>query len=123
MKDDPKSIARKIYQAYVEKNRAAIEALLSEDFHFTSPLDNRLSRATYLDRCWKNSETTTGFRIVNLVSEGEHVLVTYEGQDTTGKRFRNTEIITVRDGKIVEIEVYFGWSIPHEAPKGGFINA
>ena len=123
MKDDPKSIVRKIYQAYVDKDRAAIEALLSEDFHFTSPLDNRLSRATYFDRCWKNSETTTGFRIVNLVSEGEHVLVTYEGQDTTGKRFRNTEIITVRDGKIVEIEVYFGWSIPHEAPKGGFINA
>jgi hypothetical protein len=25
------------------------------------------------------------------VSEGEQVLVTYEGRDTTGKRFRNTE--------------------------------
>lgn len=59
---------------------------------------------------------------MNLVSEGEHVLVTYEGENTTGKRFRNTEIITVRDGKIVEVEVYFGWSIPHEAPEGGFIN-
>jgi ketosteroid isomerase-like protein len=91
VKDDPKSIVRKIYQAYVDKDRAAIEALLSEDFHFTSPLDNRLSRPTYFDRCWKNSETTTGFRFVNLVSEGEHVLVTYEGRDTTGKRFRNTE--------------------------------
>jgi len=59
---------------------------------------------------------------VNLVSEGEHVFVTYEGQNTTGKRFRNTEIMTVRDGKIVEVEVYFGWSIPHEAPEGGFVN-
>ena len=73
MKDDPKSIARKSYQAYVDKDRAAIEAVLSEDFHFTSPLDNRLSRATYFDRCWKNSEPITGFRFVNLVSEGEHV--------------------------------------------------
>ena len=27
--------------------------------------------------------------------------------------------MTVRDGKIVEVEVYFGWSIPHEAPAGG----
>jgi len=123
VKDDQKSIARKMYQAYVDKNRAAIEELLSEDFHFTSPLDNRLSRALYFDRCWKNSETTKEFRFVNLVSEGEHVLVTYEGQDITGKRFRNTEIISFRDGKIVEVEVYFGWSIPHEAPEGGFINS
>ena len=122
MKDDPESIARKSYQAYVDKDRAAIEAVLSDDFHFTSPLDNRIKRETYLDRCWKNSETIAGFKFVNLVSEGEQVFVTYEGQNTTGKRFRNTEIMTVRDGKIVEVEVYFGWSIPHEAPEGGFVN-
>ena len=105
MKDDPKSIARKSYQAYVDKDRAAIESVLSDDFHFTSPLDNRLNRETYFDRCWKNSETIAGFKFVNLVSEGEHVFVTYEGQNTTGKRFRKTEIMTVRDGIIVEVEV------------------
>jgi hypothetical protein len=33
-------------------------------------------------------------------------------------RFRNTEIITVRKDRIVE--VYSGWSIPHEAPAGRF---
>ena len=48
MKDDPKSIARKSYQAYVDKDRAAIEAILSDDFHFTSPLDNRIKRETLL---------------------------------------------------------------------------
>jgi len=26
-------------------------------------------------------------------------------------------------GLITEIEVYFGWSIPHEAPKGGFVTS
>jgi hypothetical protein len=31
--------------------------------------------------------------------------------------------MTVRDGKIVEVEVYFGWSIPHEAPEGGWAAA
>ena len=50
MKDDPQSIARKSYQAYIDKDRAAIEAVLSEDFHFTSPLDSRLNRETYFDR-------------------------------------------------------------------------
>jgi hypothetical protein len=35
---------------------------------------------------------------------------------------RNTELFTQRNGKIVEVEVYFGWSIPHEAPEGGFVE-
>jgi hypothetical protein len=38
------------------------------------------------------------------------------------ERFRNTEIVTVRDGQIVEVEVYFGWSIPHKAELGGFVE-
>jgi len=39
-----------------------------------------------------------------------------------GKRFRNTEIMTIREGRIVEVEVYFGWNIPHQAAPGGFVN-
>jgi hypothetical protein len=44
---DPISISRKAYQAYVDKDRAAIELLIGDRFRFTSPLDNRLDRATY----------------------------------------------------------------------------
>src|SRR6266508_5759160 len=54
MKDDAISIARKAYQAYVDKDRAAIEAVIADDFHFTSPRDNRINREVYLERCWKN---------------------------------------------------------------------
>jgi hypothetical protein len=50
------------------------------------------------------------------------VFVTYEGSDVDGGRFRNTEVITVRNAKIVEVEVYFGWSVPHKAPIGGFTD-
>ena len=49
-------IARSAYEAYVTKDRAAIEKLIAADFHFTSPLDNRIDRATYFARCWPNSE-------------------------------------------------------------------
>jgi ketosteroid isomerase-like protein len=123
MTDTTISIARRAYQAYVDKDRAAIEAVIGDDFHFTSPLDNRLDRRTYFDRCWKNCETTADFVFINMVADGERVFVTYEGQSTAGKRFRNTEILTVRDGRIVEAEVYFGWSLPHPAPMGGFVDA
>ena len=42
MKDDTIAIARRAYQAYVDKNRAVIEVVIGDDFHFTSPRDNRL---------------------------------------------------------------------------------
>jgi ketosteroid isomerase-like protein len=122
MKTDPISVARKSYQAYVDKDRAAIESVIADDFHFTSPLDNRLDRKTYFERCWPNSETIAGFEFINLVGNGERVFVTYEGRSTSGKGFRNTEILTVLGGKIADAEVYFGWSLPHEAAAGGFVD-
>ena len=109
--------AKAIYDAYVAKDRGAAERLLADDFRFTSPLDNTLDRDSYFTVCWPNSADTEGFEIVHMVEHGEQVFVTYEGQ---GKqtRFRNTEILTVRGGKIAEVEVYFGWNVPHEAPAG-----
>ena len=121
MRNSPVEIARASYLAYVSKDRAAIEALIADDFHFTSPLDNRLDRATYFERCWPNSQMIEGFDFIHTVLDGERVFVTYEGRSNTGKRFRNAEILTVRNGKIVEAEVYFGWTIPHEAGDGSFI--
>ena len=116
------AIARAAYEAYVTKDRAALDRLIAEDFHFTSPLDNRLDRETYFRRCWPNSEVIEGFEFIHLVTDGDRVFVTYEGRNTNGRRFRNTEILTIRDQHIVDVEVYFGWSIPHEAPQGGFVN-
>ena len=113
--------ARASYDAYVAKDRAAIEALIADDFHFTSPLDNRIDRATYFARCWPNSEAITGFDFINLVPDGNRVFVTYEGR-ADGRRFCNTEILTVRDGRITDAEVYFGWSLPHAAPAGGVVD-
>ena len=119
---DLTGLARKGYQAYVDKDRAAIEALISDDFHFTSPLDNRIDRRTYFARCWPNNERISDFRFVHLVQDGDRVFVTYEGQGSGARRFRNTEILTFRDGKIVDAEVYFGWPLPHDAPAGGFVD-
>jgi hypothetical protein len=116
-------IARAAYDAYVTKDRATLETLIAGDFHFTSPLDNRLDRETYFRRCWPNSKTVAGFDFINLVTDGERVFVTYEGRNTNGHRFRNTEILTIRDQHIVDVEVYFGWSLPHRAPDGGFVEA
>jgi ketosteroid isomerase-like protein len=109
--------AKAIYDAYVAKDRDAAERLIAQDFRFTSPLDNGLDRESYFAICWPNSEHTEGFEIVHMVEHGEQVFVTYEGQSKQA-RFRNTEILTVRDGQIAAVEVYFGWNVPHDVPSG-----
>ena len=120
--DDPAKIARASYQAWVDKDRAALEKLIAADFRFTSPYDNGLDRAGFFARCWPNAQQITGFEFVRVVAAGEAVFVTYVGETLSGKKFRNTEVLTVRDGKITAAEVYFGWNVPHDAPDGGFVS-
>jgi ketosteroid isomerase-like protein len=115
-------LARRSYLAYVDKDRAAMEQLIAEDFHFTSPLDNRLDRKTYFERCWPNCQWIAEFEFIGVVPDKDSVYVTYIGRSDVGRRFQNTEVLTVRRAKIVEAEVYFGWSLPHPAPPGGFLH-
>jgi ketosteroid isomerase-like protein len=119
----PASIVKAVYEAYVRKDRTAIEALIAPDFHFTSPLDNRLDRQTYLERCWPNSANIAEFKFIHVIANNDLVVVTYEGSTHSGRRFRNTELLTVRGAQVTNVEVYFGWSIPHKAAVGSFVDA
>src|SRR5215813_3378191 len=74
------AVARSAYNAYVTKERWTIEKLIAEDFHFTSPLDNRIDRATYFARCWPNSVRIDGFDFVRVAADGDRVFVIYEGR-------------------------------------------
>ena len=115
------AIVRACLQAYVDKDRAAIEKLIADEYRFTSPLDNALDRATYFERCWPNSRGMVAFTVIHEAADAGRAFVTYEAQ-TSGKRFRNTEVHTVRDGRLIATEVYFGWDVPHKAPAGGFVD-
>jgi ketosteroid isomerase-like protein len=119
---DSAEIVKRSYRAYVDKDRSAMERLIAEEFHFTSPLDNRIDRKTYFERCWPNSRWIDGFDFIAVVPSNDRVCVTYVGYSEGGRSFRNTEVLTVRNGKIVEAEVYFGWNVPHPAPYGGFVE-
>lgn len=121
VENDLTTLVRGYYGAFVDKNRDAMEALVAPDFHFTSPLDNHLDRKAFFERCWPNSAVISAFRLMNLVAAGDRVFVTYDGQGERGG-FRNTEILTFRDGRLVDVECYFGWPVPHPAVAGGFIE-
>ena len=117
-----KSVVRRCFGAWSRQDRAQLERLISEDFHFTSPLDNRLDRETFFERCWPNSANMQSFDLKRVVQDGDLIVVTYELTMKAGKKFRNTEAYTVRDGQVHEVEVYFGWDLPHKAPSGGFVS-
>jgi len=111
-------IVRACFQAYVDGDRAALEAVLSADLRFTSPLDNAIDLSTYLAVCWPTHAGIAGFRFVRMVEHGDTVLVTYEQSRNDGTASRNTEVLTVRDGRIRAVEVYFGWTLPHPVAPG-----
>jgi ketosteroid isomerase-like protein len=121
MADDAVSVARHAYAAFASMDRSVMEGLIGDQFRFTSALDNRIDRSTYFERCWPNSKAISAFDLVNLVQDGNRAFVSYEATSTNGQRFRNTEILTVEDGKIIEAEVYFGWTLPHRAEEGGCV--
>jgi PhnB protein len=101
-------IIRACFSAYEAKDRAAIEDLLAEDFTFTSPLDDCISRERYFERCWPNSEHIESFRIEKLFAQGGEAFVQYQLKTTGKPPFRNTEFFTLRDGKVTHVDVYFG---------------
>ena len=106
-------IARRSYQAYADDDREALEAVIADDFTFSSGPDPLLDREAYFERCWPNHESLGSFDPVRLVAIGDdEVLVTYEATRTDGTRFRNTEVLTVGGDQLVRAEVYFGWELP-----------
>jgi ketosteroid isomerase-like protein len=102
------NLIRRYYTAYEEKDRQAIELLLSDDFTFSSPLDDHIDRASYFKKCWPNSERIRAFHIEKLFEEGNEAFVLYELEPETGAKFRNTEFFKIEGNKIKEVQVYFG---------------
>jgi ketosteroid isomerase-like protein len=108
-------IVRAGFAAYLAQDRDAIERLLADDFVFTSPQDDHIDRATFLERCFPTADRLRHQEILDAVEiDGEQVYVRYEYELTTGERHRNVEVQTVRDCRIVEAQVYFGGRFPRE---------
>jgi len=110
MIDDNEAIARAQYEAFRDRRREDSEALLAPDFTFTSPYDDAISRDAFFQRCWPNGDRFSDFRIERVAPDPEGAFVTYLATTTAGEQFRNTEYLTISDGQIHSVEVYFGAS-------------
>lgn len=111
-------IVHACFNGYVDKDRSTVEALIAEELSFSSPLDNRIDRESYFERCWPISANMIAVDLKHVVVIDEQVFVTYECRLNDDSQFRNTELWTITGGKVTEIEVYFGWKLPHAAELG-----
>ncbi|MDB5100897.1 MAG: ketosteroid isomerase [Cyanobacteria bacterium RYN_339] len=109
-------LIRAVFQAYVAKDRAALEPLIAEPFSFTSPYDDHIDRATYFERCWPNSEHLQAFEFARIFVQGNQAYVTYVATRKDGTRFTNTEFFMVAGGQVTQVEVYFGWDLERGNP-------
>lgn len=102
-------VVRAAFEAYLAQDRPAMERLLAGDFVFTSPQDDHIGKAAFLDRCFPTADRLSSQVILRLVdADDDGVFILYEYELKTGERYRNTEFSTVRDGKLTETQVFFG---------------
>jgi ketosteroid isomerase-like protein len=102
---------RAAFDAYLAQDPDATERLLAEDFTFTSPHDDHIGKAAYLERCFPTADRLVSQQILEVVSAERGVFVLYEYELKAGGRYRNAEFITVRDGQLAETQVFFGGQV------------
>ena len=109
MSSQPKAdVIRAVFAAYLSNDRSAVERALAADFRFTSPYDDRIDKATYFERCWRNSDWIERHELERIFVEGDEAFVTYTCVAKGGRTFRNTEFFAFAGDKVKSIDVYFG---------------
>jgi ketosteroid isomerase-like protein len=99
---------RAIFAAYMSNDRRVVEDALTDDFRFTSPYDDEIDKATYFERCWRNSDWIERHELEKIFVDGNEAFVTYRCVAKGGRNFRNTEFFTFEGSRVKRIDVYFG---------------
>jgi ketosteroid isomerase-like protein len=108
MADSPAALVQRFYDAFHGGDRPTAEALLADDLVFHSPHDPHLGKTAYFERCWPNHERLRSHGLDRVFEQGDEVFISYEAEREGAPRFRNAELIRVADGRIREIDVFYG---------------
>jgi ketosteroid isomerase-like protein len=100
---------RKYYQSWETKDWRTTDSLLADDFTFSSPVDDHISKSAFKKGCW---DTQIAFierhDLKRVIGTGNEAFVMYVCHTTNGKTFRNVEYLRLRDDQVEAIECYFG---------------
>jgi ketosteroid isomerase-like protein len=103
-------IVRKWYGAWVDKDFDTFNALLADNFTFSSAAgDDHISKSTFKTRCWDTQVNFIGqFDLERISTGADDAFVKYLCHTKNGKAFRNVEYLRIANGKLESIECYFG---------------
>ena len=100
---------RNYYTRWERKDWHSLDLLLTEDFAFTSPFDDHISKSAYKTGCWDTQVAFIGrFDLTHVIGTGNEAFVMYVCHTTNGKTFRNVEYLRLRDQQVQAVECYFG---------------
>jgi hypothetical protein len=100
---------RKYYGAWDAKDWHVLDIMLKDDFTFSSPLDDHISKSDYKAKCWDTQIAFIDrFDLEQVIGTHNEAFVLYVCHTTNGKTFRNVEYFTFREGKVKAVECYFG---------------
>ena len=100
---------RKYYAGWEIKDWPAFDILLTDDFTFTSPLDDHISKAAFKAGCWDTQIAFIGrFDLTQVAGTGNEAFVMYVCHTTDGKTFRNVEYLRLQGEQVAAVECYFG---------------
>jgi ketosteroid isomerase-like protein len=115
-------IIRKWYAAWGNKDLDTFNALLANNFTFSSAAgDDHISRSTFKTQCWDTQVDFIGhFDLERITTGADDAFVKYLCHTKNGKSFRNVEYLRIKNGKLESIECYFGAesSFPSAVSKG-----
>lgn len=102
-------LVRKLYATWESGDRAAMDALLADDFRFSSPRDDGLDKKGFFETCWPHHGEVGDFVLEEIFAKGNEAFVRYSARRTRDNvRFRNVELLRIDGQRIHEVEVYFG---------------
>jgi ketosteroid isomerase-like protein len=104
-----RELAHHYFERYQERDRDAIEALLAEDFTFTSPWDDHIDRATYFSHCFPHAGEFRFQFPLRIFVDGDEAVIVYETEGKQGGTFHNAELFRFANGRIRSITVFFGF--------------
>lgn len=110
LNQENEQIIRKYYALWSQQSEwRPVDMLLTDDFTFTSPVDDHISKSAFKTGCWDTQHALiAGHDLERVFVQGDQAFVRYVCRTKNGKSFRNVEYLQLKDKKVQAIECYFG---------------
>ena len=98
---------RSFYAGWEKSDWDTIARTLAQDFVFSSQKDQRLDQVAYKEKCWPGGDSIGVYEFLTIMEKGDEAFARWKCL-IDGKVITNTEYFLFENGKIKEVEVYFG---------------